>query len=85
MEDSDRFHGGGRTRADAWRCRSNARDLHLRSRRAPAPMAHDTILDAYHLARNGVEIVLVGPTRESFRQTALGLPGLTTMFVDCPT
>lgn len=50
----------------------------------PAPMAHGSILNAYDLARNGVEIVLAGPTRESFRQTALALPYLTTMLVDCP-
>lgn len=49
-----------------------------------APMAHGSILNAYDLARNGVEIVLAGPTRESFRQTALALPHLTTMLVDCP-
>lgn len=51
---------------------------------AHAPMAHGSILNAYDLARNGVEVVLAGPTRESFRQTALALPHLTTMLVDCP-
>ncbi|MFC5422158.1 thioredoxin domain-containing protein [Bosea eneae] len=51
---------------------------------AHAPMAHGSVLNAYDLARNGVEIVLAGPTRESFRQTALALPHLTTMLVDCP-
>jgi uncharacterized protein len=51
---------------------------------AHAPMAHGSILNAYDLARNGVEIVLAGPTRESFRQTALALPHLTTMLIDCP-
>lgn len=49
-----------------------------------APMAHGSILNAYDLARNGIEIVLAGPTRESFRQTALALPYPTTMLVDCP-
>jgi len=51
---------------------------------AHAPMAHGSVLNAYDLARNGVEIVLAGPTRESFRQTALTLPHLTTILVDCP-
>jgi uncharacterized protein YyaL (SSP411 family) len=51
---------------------------------AQAPMAHGSALNAYDLASNGVEIVLAGPTRESFRQTALALPHLTTMLVDCP-
>jgi uncharacterized protein YyaL (SSP411 family) len=51
---------------------------------AHAPMAHGSILNAYDLARSGVEVVLAGPTRESFRQTALALPHLTTMLVDCP-
>jgi uncharacterized protein YyaL (SSP411 family) len=51
---------------------------------AHAPMAHGSILNAYDLARNGVEVVLAGSTRESFRQTALALPHLTTMLVDCP-
>ena len=49
-----------------------------------APMAHGSILNAYDLARNGVDIVLAGPTRDSFRQTALALPYLTTMLADCP-
>lgn len=49
-----------------------------------APMAHGSILNAYDLARSGVDIVLAGPTRESFRQAALALPYLTTMLVDCP-
>lgn len=51
---------------------------------AHAPMAHGSVLNAYDLARNGVEIVLAGVTRESFRQAALALPYLTTMLVDCP-
>jgi len=49
-----------------------------------APMAHGSILNAYDLARNGVEIVLAGPEREAFRQTALALPHLTTMLIDYP-
>jgi len=51
---------------------------------AQAPMAHGSVLNAYDLARNGIEIVLAGPIRESFRQAALALPHLTTMLVDCP-
>lgn len=51
---------------------------------AHAPMAHGSVLNAYDLARNGVEIVLAGPNREAFRQAALALPHLTTMLVDCP-
>jgi uncharacterized protein len=51
---------------------------------AHAPMAHGSVLNAYDLARNGVEIVLAGPARDSFRQAALALPHLTTMLVDCP-
>lgn len=49
---------------------------------AHAPMAHGSVLNAYD-PRNGVEIVLAGPTRESFRRTALALPHLTTIVVDC--
>lgn len=51
---------------------------------ARAPMAHGSVLNAYDLARNGIEIVLAGPDREAFRQAALALPHLTTMLVDCP-
>ncbi|MCV9938141.1 thioredoxin domain-containing protein [Boseaceae bacterium BT-24-1] len=51
---------------------------------AHAPMAHGSVLNAYDLARNGVEIVLAGPNREAFRQAVLALPHLTTMLVDCP-
>ncbi|MDZ4369489.1 MAG: thioredoxin domain-containing protein, partial [Afipia sp.] len=50
---------------------------------AHAPMAHGSVLNAYDLARNGVEIVLAGPNRGNFRQAALALPYLTTMLVDC--
>lgn len=51
---------------------------------APAPMAHGSVLNAYDLARNGVEVVLAGPDRAAFRAAALALPHLTTMLVDCP-
>lgn len=51
---------------------------------ARAPMAHGSVMNAYDLARNGVEIVLAGPDREAFRQAALALPHLTTMLVNCP-
>ena len=47
-------------------------------------MAHGSVLNAYDLARNGIEIGLAGPDREAFRQAALALPHLTTMLVDCP-
>ncbi|RXT43671.1 thioredoxin domain-containing protein [Bosea sp. Tri-44] len=50
---------------------------------AHAPMAHGSVLNAYDLARNGVEVVLAGPNRGTFRQAALALPHLTTMLVDC--
>lgn len=51
---------------------------------AQAPMAHGSILNAYDLARNGVEIVLAGAERAAFREAALKLPHLSTMLVDCP-
>jgi uncharacterized protein YyaL (SSP411 family) len=51
---------------------------------ARAPMAHGSVLNAYDLARNGVEIVLAGPDREAFREAALALPHLTAILVDCP-
>ena len=51
---------------------------------ARAPMAHGSVMNAYDLARNGVEIVLAGPGREAFREAALALPHLTTMLVTCP-
>lgn len=51
---------------------------------AQAPLAHGSVLNAYDLARNGVEIVLAGPEREAFRKAALERPHLTTMLVDCP-
>ncbi|CAD5283445.1 hypothetical protein BOSE62_110557 [Bosea sp. 62] len=51
---------------------------------AHAPKAHGSVLNTYDLARNGVEIVLAGPTQESFRQTALTAQHLTVVPVDCP-
>ncbi|WP_186420470.1 thioredoxin domain-containing protein [Bosea sp. CS1GBMeth4] len=51
---------------------------------AQAPLAHGSALNAYDLARNGVEIVLAGPKRDGFRKAALALPHPTTMLVDCP-
>jgi uncharacterized protein YyaL (SSP411 family) len=51
---------------------------------ARAPLAHGSVLNAYDLARNGVEIVLAGPDREAFREAALALPHLTSILVDCP-
>jgi hypothetical protein len=51
---------------------------------AAAPLAHGSILNAYDLARNGVEIVLAGAKRDAFRRAASALPHLTTMLVDCP-
>ncbi len=51
---------------------------------ARAPMGHGSILNAYDLARNGIEIVLAGEDRAAFRQAALALPHLSTMLVDCP-
>jgi uncharacterized protein YyaL (SSP411 family) len=49
-----------------------------------APMAHGSVLNAYDLARNGVEVVLAGSGRARFREAALALPHLATMLVDCP-
>ncbi|WP_248309970.1 thioredoxin domain-containing protein [Bosea sp. WAO] len=49
-----------------------------------APMVHGSVLNAYDLARNGIEIVLAGLDREAFREAALALPHLTTTLVDCP-
>jgi uncharacterized protein YyaL (SSP411 family) len=51
---------------------------------ARAPMAHGSVLNAYDLARNAVELVLAGPEREAFRAAALALPYTTTIIVDCP-
>lgn len=47
-------------------------------------LAHGSILNAYDLARHGVEIVLVGPEREELLRAALRLPYTTTMLLDCP-
>jgi uncharacterized protein YyaL (SSP411 family) len=49
-----------------------------------APTAHGSVLNAYDLARNGREIVLVGPEREALLQAARRLPYTTTMLLDCP-
>jgi uncharacterized protein YyaL (SSP411 family) len=51
---------------------------------ARAPMAHGSLLNAYDLARNGVEIVLAGPERMAFHQAARSLPYTTTVLVDGP-
>lgn len=51
---------------------------------ARAPLAHGSVLNAYDLARNGVEIVTAGPNRAAFREAALKLPYTTTMISDCP-
>ena len=51
---------------------------------ARAPMAHGSVLNAYDLARNGVEIVLAGPDRAAFRAAARSLPYTTTILIDCP-
>ena len=43
------------------------------------------MLNAYDLARHGVEIVLAGTgTRGAFTQAARRLPHTTTMLIDCP-
>lgn len=51
---------------------------------ARAPMAHGSALNAYDLARNGIEIVLAGPSRMVFHQAARSLPYTTTIQIDCP-
>ncbi|WP_181832834.1 thioredoxin domain-containing protein [Bosea caraganae] len=51
---------------------------------ARAPMAHGSVLNAYDLARNGVEIVVAGTNRDAFRRAALKLPYTTTIVIDCP-
>ncbi|AMJ62160.1 thioredoxin domain-containing protein [Bosea sp. PAMC 26642] len=51
---------------------------------ARSPTAHGSILNAYDLARHGVEIVLVGPEREALHQAARRLPYTATMLLDCP-
>ena len=43
-----------------------------------------SILNALDLVRDGADVILAGPTRESFRQTDLALPHLTTMLPGCP-
>ncbi|AOO79858.1 thioredoxin domain-containing protein [Bosea vaviloviae] len=49
-----------------------------------APMAHGSILNAYDLARHGLEIVLAGSERAALHQAALTLPYTVTTLVDCP-
>lgn len=51
---------------------------------ARAPMAHGSVLNAYDLARNGMEIVIAGTSREAFREAALRLPYTTAIVIDCP-
>jgi uncharacterized protein YyaL (SSP411 family) len=51
---------------------------------ARAPMAHASVLNAYDLARNGVEIVLAGPKREALHAAARRLPHTLVTLVDCP-
>ena len=51
---------------------------------ARAPMAHGSVLNAYDLARNGVEIVLAGPERGALHAAARRLPYTTTIIADCP-
>lgn len=48
----------------------------------PMPMAHASALNAYDLARNGVELVIAGPERAHFRHAALRLPSLGLMIAD---
>jgi uncharacterized protein YyaL (SSP411 family) len=49
-----------------------------------APLAHGSVLNAYDLARHGVEIVLAGPERAAFHAAARRLPHTTVMLIDCP-
>lgn len=49
-----------------------------------SPVAHGSILNAYDLARHGVEIVIAGEERAALRQAALRLPYAGTIIVDCP-
>ena len=51
---------------------------------AAAPLGHASILNAYDLARNGVEIVIAGARKDAFRRAALALPFQTTILVDHP-
>lgn len=51
---------------------------------ARAPMAHGSILNAYDLARNGIEIVLAGHDRADFHTAARALPSLAAILIDCP-
>lgn len=49
-----------------------------------APLAHGSVLNAFDLARNGVEVVLAGPNRDAFRAAARRLPYTIATLVDCP-
>ncbi|KQK28780.1 thymidylate kinase [Bosea thiooxidans] len=51
---------------------------------ARAPMAHGSVLNAYDLARNGVEIVLAGTERSALHAAARRLPYTTTIITDVP-
>jgi uncharacterized protein YyaL (SSP411 family) len=51
---------------------------------AGSPLAHGSILNAYDLARNGMEVVLAGRERAAFHEAALKLPYTTTTLIDCP-
>ncbi|MCU4182691.1 thioredoxin domain-containing protein [Bosea sp. BH3] len=49
-----------------------------------APMAHGSVLNAFDLTRNGVEVVLAGRNREAFNAAARRLPYTIATLVDCP-
>lgn len=49
-----------------------------------APLAHGSVLNAFDLTRNGVEVVLVGSARAAFHAAARRLPYTTTLLIDCP-
>ncbi len=48
-----------------------------------APLAHGSVLNAFDLARNGVEVVLAGPSRAAFHAAARRLPFTSATLVDC--
>jgi len=49
-----------------------------------APLAHGSVLNAFDLARNCVEILLAGRNREAFHAVARRLPYTIVTLVDCP-
>lgn len=49
-----------------------------------APLAHGSVLNAFDLARNGVEVVLAGRNRKAFHAAARRLPYTMATLVDCP-